>query len=170
MTSPMVSVRPEDLDDWEFVVGLYSAVRAEELAPVPWPEEAKQAFLRSQCELQRDHYVRHYPGAQFFIVESDDRPIGRMYVYVTPAEVRLMEIALIHAERGKGIGRSLIEGVLESATASQLPVTLHVEPNNPANRIYARMGFRLLEDRGVYHFLGWDPPGTEARGYSMIKP
>ncbi len=157
----VVSLRPEEPQDWEFVVGLYSAVRAEEVAPVPWPEEAKLAFLRSQCELQRDHYRRHYPGAHFLIIGCADRPIGRMYVHETPAEVRLMDIALVDAERGKGIGTSLIQELLDSAAASQLPVTLHVEPINPALRIYERMGFRLLEDRGVYHFLGWDPPPSE---------
>jgi ribosomal protein S18 acetylase RimI-like enzyme len=36
-------------------------------------------------------------------------------------------------------------------------VTLHVEPLNPAQRLYRRLGFRLLEDRGVYHFLEWRP-------------
>jgi len=32
---------------------------------------------------------------------------------------------------------------------------LHVEPDNPAQRLYQRLGFRLIENRGVYDFLGW---------------
>jgi len=32
---------------------------------------------------------------------------------------------------------------------------LHGEPDNPAQRLYQRLGFRLIEHRGVYDFLGW---------------
>ena len=31
------------------------------------------------------------------------------------------------------------------------------EPNNPALKLYERLGFRLIEERGVYLFLGWMP-------------
>ncbi len=158
----MVTLRLEQDADWEFVVGLYSAVRAAELAPVGWPEQEKAAFLRSQCELQRDHYRRYYVGAQFSIIERSDRPIGRLYVQTTASEVRLMDIALLDEERGHGTGTSIIAKVLETASAKQLPVTLHVEPDNPAQRLYGRFGFRFIEDRGAYQFLGWDPP-SESR-------
>jgi Uma2 family endonuclease len=40
--------------DREFMARLYASTRTEELAPVPWPEEIKQAFLQSQFELQRE--------------------------------------------------------------------------------------------------------------------
>jgi hypothetical protein len=34
---------------------------------------------------------------------------------------------------------------------------MHVERFNPALRLYERLGFRLVEDRGVYLFLEWQP-------------
>jgi hypothetical protein len=41
-------------------------------------------------------------------------------------------------------------------------VRIHVERQNPALALYERLGFRLLEDRGVYLFLEWraEQPGT----------
>ncbi len=152
-----MSLRIESDDDWEFVVGLYASTRADELAPVPWPVQAKADFLRSQCELQRDHYRRYYPGANFLIIERNGVPIGRFYVHETASEIRLMDIVLAHGERGKGIGTPLIVKLLESAETRGVAVTLHVEPDNPAQRMYARLGFRFIEERGAYHFLRWDP-------------
>jgi hypothetical protein len=32
-------------------------------------------------------------------------------------------------------------------------VTIHVEANNPARSLYARLGFEMIESRGVYDFL-----------------
>lgn len=142
-------------------MGLYSSVRAAELAPVDWSDDEKASFLRSQCELQRAHYRQYYVDAEFSIIERAARPIGRLYVHTTRSEVRLMEIALLNDQRGKGIGTAIVGALLESAAVKQLPVTLHVEPNNPAQRMYARFGFRFVEDRGAYQFLSWEaPPGT----------
>jgi hypothetical protein len=33
---------------------------------------------------------------------------------------------------------------------------IHVERFNPALRLYERLGFRQVEDKGVYLFLEWD--------------
>lgn len=54
---------------------LYASTRIGELAPVPWPEEIKQAFLHSQFELQHAHYRKHYHHAEFLVIE---RAAGRM--------------------------------------------------------------------------------------------
>lgn len=150
----------ETQDDFEFIVRLYASTRAEELAPVPWPEEAKQAFLRSQCELQHAHYQKHYLKAEFLVIERDGQPIGRIYLHQGTQEIRLMDIAFIPEQRGQGVGTRLLHALLAYAQAHSITVTLHVEPLNPAQRLDARLGFRLLEERGAYHFLEWRPDGV----------
>jgi ribosomal protein S18 acetylase RimI-like enzyme len=34
-------------------------------------------------------------------------------------------------------------------------VRLHVEFNNPAMKLYRRLGFETIEDQGVYHLMEW---------------
>ena len=150
-----VTFRPVTDADHPFLRDLYASVRAAELAPVPWPEEAKRAFLDEQFALQHQHYLKNYVGADLLLIEKDAAPIGRIYIYRTPAEIRLMDIALIEAERGHGIGTALLAELLDEARATKCELTLHVEPENPAQRLYQRLGFRLIENRGVYDFLGW---------------
>jgi hypothetical protein len=36
-----------------------------------------------------------------------------------------------------------------------LPLRIHVEKFNPALRWYERLGFRQIEDKGVYLFMEW---------------
>lgn len=152
-----MSFRPVDDADHAFLRDLYADVRAAELAPVPWPDAAKRAFLDEQFGLQHAHYVKNYPGADLLVIEKENRPIGRVYVYRTPNEIRLMDIALVPAERGRGIGSALLLELLDEARLTRRDLTLHVEPDNPAQRLYQRLGFRLIEHRGVYDFLGWEP-------------
>ena len=37
------------------------------------------------------------------------------------------------------------------------PVRIHVERNNPALRLYHRLGFSSVEDQGVYYLMEWRP-------------
>jgi ribosomal protein S18 acetylase RimI-like enzyme len=150
-----VTTRPIAESDREFLRELYASTRREELAPVPWSEEQKREFLASQFALQHEHYQRNYVGAEFLVIERHGAPIGRLYVYRTPGEIRVMDIALVDAERGRGLGTRLLQGLMAQARETGAQVTLHVEPNNPACRLYERLGFRLIESRGVYLFRGW---------------
>jgi ribosomal protein S18 acetylase RimI-like enzyme len=145
-----------------FVYALYAQVRAAELAPVPWTQGAKDAFLAEQAALQQRHYVANYPGADLLVIEDGSGPIGRVYLYRGPAEIRIMDIALLPDWRNRGIGTRLINEICDEAQATGCRVTLHVEPDNPAQRLYRRLGFRLIEHRGVYDFLGRDPAGPSS--------
>ena len=152
-----IRLRPIGENDFPFLRDLYAQVRADELAPVPWPEEVKRAFLDSQFELQHRHYTSVYIDADFLLIENDSGPIGRIYVHRAQGEICLMEVSLLPPWRGLGIGSALLRELLDEARASSMAVTLHVEPMNPARRLYERHGFRMVEHRGVYDFYLWRP-------------
>ena len=44
--------------------------------------------------------------------------------------------------------------------AASKPVRLHVEPSNPARRLYERLGFTRIADQGLYWLMEWSPPGA----------
>ena len=156
-------LRDEDAGeaDLDFLSRLYASTRQEELAAVPWSDAEKAHFLAEQFRLQRQHYRQHYAEAGFWIIERDGQSAGRLYVFDSPSEFRLMDIALLPALRGQGVGRAMIEALQAVAGRAGKGVGLHVEPNNPANRLYERLGFTFVEDRGAYRFLSWSPR-TEA--------
>ncbi|MBK7470654.1 MAG: GNAT family N-acetyltransferase [Betaproteobacteria bacterium] len=74
-------------------------------------------------------------------------------------EVRLMDITLLPAQRNQGTGMQVVNALLHYADALRRPVSLHVEPFNPAKRMYARMGFVVSETRGLYEFMIRAIPG-----------
>lgn len=149
-----IGLHPERDDDLDFLRSLYASVRAQELAPIDWSEERKREFTDAQFGLQRSHYREHYPGAEFLVVEQAGVPIGRFYLCRFAHEIRVMDIVLVEARRNAGIGTRLMRALLGVADAEGRSVTLHVEPNNTAQHLYRRLGFNLIEQRGVYDFLG----------------
>ena len=154
-----VSLRPEADEDVPFLYALYASTRVEELAVVPWTAEEKESFLRFQFAAQRRHYLEHYsgPDTHFDVIVRDGRPIGRWYVTPLEGGLQLVDVALLPEHRNAGIGTALMEELLDRARRRRCRVTLHVEPFNPAKRLYERLGFHDVEQHGVYTFMEWRP-------------
>jgi GNAT superfamily N-acetyltransferase len=148
-----ITLRPTTDDDLPFLERVYASTRAEELAPLPWDDAAKGAFVRQQFVAQHTHYRAHYTGTAYLVVLRDGVPAGRLYLARWPDEIRVMDIALLPEHRGAGIGGRLLADVLAEGDATGKRVSIHVERFNPALRLYARLGFRPSADRGVYLFL-----------------
>ena len=62
-----------------------------------------------------------------------------------PAHI-LVYIAVHESMRGKGIGKEIMQQVMDKAKGG---IALHVEPDNPAKKLYERLGFtnKYLEMR-----------------------
>jgi ribosomal protein S18 acetylase RimI-like enzyme len=150
-------LRPVTDEDREFLFRLYASTRQEELAMVDWDAERKEAFLRMQFDAQTRYYAENYPGASFQVIEFEGKRAGRLYVDRWEAEIRIIDIALLPGFRRGGMGTALIREILAEGQERGLPVSIHVERMNPAIGLYRRLGFRLLEDKGVYRLLIWTP-------------
>lgn len=152
-----VTFRPAGSDDHAFLRAVYGDTRAEELAPVPWPETEKQRFLDQQFAAQDESYRSNYPGAAFFLIVVDEQPAGRLYLHVRPAELRIMDIALLAAYRGHGVGGAILRHLQEAGHRENRALTIHVESFNPARRLYDRLGFRTVGSTEVYLLMEWLP-------------
>lgn len=151
--APGLALRHRTDGDLPFLAFLYACVREEELRQVDWPPERKNAFLQDQFTRQHQHYLQHYPQALWLLIERDGACVGRLYVEQTRAEIRLMEVSLLPQHRNRGIGSALLDALLAHADRAMLPVSLHVEPFNPAFRMYQRAGFITTQERGVYCYM-----------------
>ncbi|MBV9932129.1 MAG: GNAT family N-acetyltransferase [Alphaproteobacteria bacterium] len=148
-----VTCRPAAEADLPVLAETYFSTRREEVAQTGWPPEMQQRFLQHQFDAQHRHYRAHYPAAEWLVVERADAPIGRLYLEEWDTELRLIDIALLPEARGAGIGGALLEDLIEAADAKGKPLSIHVERNNPAMRLYLRLGFAKTDEHGVYDLM-----------------
>ena len=160
-----ISLRPALDKDADFLYRVYAGSRADEMRMVPWSDAEKEEFLRMQFRAQHSHYHQVFPAARYEVIEYDGSAIGRLYVDRNTAEIRIIDIALLTEHRQAGIGGALMGDLTAEADRARLPVAIHVERNNPALHLYLRLGFREVEDKGVYLFMRREPnpvePSTE---------
>lgn len=159
--TPALALRPVTPADVGFLDHVYASTRTAELAPLGWPPAEVEAFLAQQARAQRQHYWQQCDTTQFHVVEADGEAAGRLFVEALAGELRIVDIALLPAWRGKGIGSRLLAALAAVAERDGLPLRIHVEAGNPAQRLYQRMGFRVTDAPGqpVVYRLMERPPG-----------
>jgi ribosomal protein S18 acetylase RimI-like enzyme len=155
-----VTLRPVAASDDQFLFELYASTRREEVAAWGWDAAQRDAFLKMQGDMQRRAYEMQYPQADHNIIMLDDEPIGRLFVVREAEWIQLTDIALLPAARNKGIGSRLIKDLLDEADAASLPVRLQVLKDNPAGRLYERLGFVKTGESGM-HFHMERPPARK---------
>lgn len=145
--------------DDEFLLSVYTASRAYELALVPWTVEQKADFVKQQFVAQQQHYATYYQGAVFNVITVDELPVGRLYVYRGKEEIRIIDIAILPQHRNQGIGKPLIQALLDEARVAGKRVRIHVEVFNPLSvQLFGRLGFNIIDNDGINYLMEWTPP------------
>src|SRR4029077_19392119 len=85
---PGVSLRPIRPEDRAFLMRVYAATRAAEIALLPWTDMEKDAFVTMQFEAQHQCYQDQFAGARFDVIELRGEPAGRLYVDRRDGEIR----------------------------------------------------------------------------------
>lgn len=151
------ALRPATTGDAELLYRIFASTREDELAIVPWDASAKEAFLRMQYAAQDSYYHATFPAASYDLITGGagegEEVLGRLYTDRSAEPWLVIDIALLPEHRGKGIGTLLLSQVLAEAAAGGKAVRMYVERFNPAQRLYARLGFRQIGDEGVYLLL-----------------
>ncbi|MGH9837569.1 MAG: GNAT family N-acetyltransferase [Blastocatellia bacterium] len=148
-------IRPTTREDepflWEM---LYQALYLPEGHP-PFPREIVQA-----PEIGR--YVQRWglpDDAGAIAVDDDGAPIGAVWIRLLTAENRgygfvddqtpELSIAILPAFRGMGIGERLMRRLFEMVKDRHAAISLSVSVDNPAARLYRRLGFDTVRVEGA---------------------
>lgn len=144
--------------DEEFLLGVYAASRADEMALVDWDETQKMAFLRSQFEAQSAQYRARFPDAEYSIILFKGNPVGRFWIGRTPEQIRLLDIAILPEFQNQGVGAVLLKSLLAESETAGVPLRHMVfKMNTAALRFYERFGFSPIEDVGAYIHMERQP-------------
>ncbi len=148
-----ITLREETANDESFLLEVYASTRAPEMALVPWADEQREAFIRSQFNAQHSYYHAQFPDASYLVIMVDGERAGRVYVLRDSEAIRILDITLLPKHRNAGLGSSLLREVLAEADETGKAVSIWVENFNPSLKLFERLGFAKIQEDGFNYLL-----------------
>jgi ribosomal protein S18 acetylase RimI-like enzyme len=104
-------------------------------------------LIYSEASLQKQFNKEHH----FLIVEKDNKPVAFAdYSLLKDAVYKLNKIYVLQNLQGKGIGKLLIENVIERVKAKHATaLLLNVNRYNKAKQFYERLGFTVISEEDI---------------------
>lgn len=159
-----LNLRPMSAADKAFIESLYRSTR-DDLRMLDAENDFIEDLIGLQQYAQTQGYGEMFPNAMYFIAEYHGERIGRVVLDFGQNEIRVVDIALVPAARGKGYGGQLLQVVQLAATKVMAPVTLSVRFDHAiAKQLYARLGFVVEEVQMPFERMVWYPPGSGSSG------
>ncbi len=107
----------------------------------PWTEESLEESLGN-------------PNSYFFVAtDAEDKTIGYIGTYIVRDEAYVTNVAVTESERGRGVGRALVERAVENARACNASfISLEVRLSNAAAvSLYKSVGFESVGVRPNFY-------------------
>jgi ribosomal protein S18 acetylase RimI-like enzyme len=149
-------LRTTSVDDETFLKELFFDVRSVEFTQTGFPLEQLTPLLSMQYKAQTQAYNAQYPNAEHSIIELKGKKIGRLLVNAEGEKVYLVDIAILHNYRGKGVGSILLNNLKAEAETVNLSV---YKTNFGAIRLYEKHGFAVKKDDEMYLEMEWKNVG-----------
>jgi ribosomal protein S18 acetylase RimI-like enzyme len=147
LTPALRAATPEDdAILWE----IYRSSRAEEVRAFGWPDAQADAFLRMQWDIERRARAMQHPDADHQMLTLGGRTVGRVLIDRAKDHVLIVDLALLPDARARGVGSHILQTIIAEANVRRVPVRLSVMRNNPAGRLYRRLGFAVVGEDAFY--------------------
>ncbi|MGL5168907.1 MAG: GNAT family N-acetyltransferase [Afipia sp.] len=144
-----IVLRPACAEDFAFCARLYFSAM-------------KNIIRELQLDVtKQEENLRHlWDVAQVRIITTDDVDAGWMQSEAREDGLYLEQIFVDAPFRRRGIGTSVINGLITQANHTNKPVTLAVVRSNPALKLYERMGFRIADEDDRKFYMRRAPDGA----------
>lgn len=150
----LIQLEEAELDE-PFLFELYAFTRAAEIAAWGWNSEEQQTFLAMQYRFQQQSYRMQYPNNHIQLIRADGQQVGKLQTADTGHERVLVDIIIAPSFRNAGIGTKLIEWLQKEAREAGLLLRLTVKHDNPAKRLYDRLGFVIVLEDQINAQMQW---------------
>jgi ribosomal protein S18 acetylase RimI-like enzyme len=151
-----IKLRPVTAKDESFLKRVYAQSRDREMQSTGWPLAQQKAFLESQYTLRALSYAAEHPTAEHEIILYKSRPIGALIHQTNDNQIDFIDIAILTARRGKGIGRQVVTHLCGKAQKLGISVRLFVQVDNyAAKRLYEKLGFLKTGMSATHYEMKW---------------
>lgn len=143
-----MNLRPATPADEADLFAVYIDTR-DDLAMLP--PDVLEPLLRQQFAARDAAWNAAHPRATTEVVVVDDTVVGRWQVDRNGDVWTLVDVALRHDARGRGLGTALLTSLLAEADAAGVTVELHALRGSAAEQWYLRHGFSPTDHGDEVH-------------------
>ena len=153
----MITFKNVEDKDQQFIEMVYRSTREKELSLTNWPEDQKHRFIIMQSIAQLAEYKKNYKDAVYKIIRYKNKSAGRLYLWESNREIRIIDISLLPEFQGKGIGGKVLSDIIKSAKQQNKIVSLTVFHDNPVKKLYERLGFKKISHNNNREYMECKP-------------
>jgi GNAT superfamily N-acetyltransferase len=106
---------------------------------------------------QRDGFVRQWRLPEVHIITVSDEDAGWLQTTLTNDAVLLGQFYLAERFRARGIDSGVMKMLIDGAARDGKAVTPSVVKNNPARRLYERLGFQHTHEDQHKGYMRFEP-------------
>jgi ribosomal protein S18 acetylase RimI-like enzyme len=153
-------VRPAVPGDREFLRALFEQSLDERVGAMPLPEPLRTQTIDMLFASQTASWTQGFPDSvqQIVLTETGERA-GRLWRAEEPHALRIVDLSIGEAMRGRGLASALIRSLQAEAARRGLALLASVRLDNPARALWGRLGFEEGESDGVIVRLRCGAPG-----------
>lgn len=105
-------------------------------------------FLNSGIEVNDEYHLErikyHFEDAKVILL--NENPIGLLKVNENKSGFEIIQIQIDPEFQGKGIGKKIIQSLIDKASSLNLAVELSVLKKNKAQQLYISLGFKIINE------------------------
>ncbi|REC63022.1 N-acetyltransferase [Chryseobacterium pennae] len=91
------------------------------------------------------------------IIFLDHQPIGLLKIDRKNTNIDILQLQIDPSQQGKGLGRMILNDILEEASATGKTASLSVLKTNKAQNLYLSMGFKTVSEDEYSFFMEFTP-------------
>ncbi|MDD9901090.1 MAG: GNAT family N-acetyltransferase [Alphaproteobacteria bacterium] len=121
----------------------------------PWLESLRRqvyAYLFEKTwggwdeERHQRHFSACWESGHIQIIEAGSRPVGMLQVFESDENIEIGEIQIVPDAQGQGLGKTVLNDIIEKARNSSKELTLATGlKNDGAVKLYKALGFEETE-------------------------
>jgi ribosomal protein S18 acetylase RimI-like enzyme len=141
--SRTVALRPARAEDYGFALALYvETIKPYTIAFMPWVDAVETA-----------RFAKLWAPADTRIITVDGADVGWVEASDTGAELVLKQFYIAPAQQQRGVGTQVMDLLLKEWRSIGRPIVLNVLKNNPARRLYQRLGFATVGETDMKYLM-----------------
>lgn len=156
MLNSSITTRRATQEDGILLFQLFAENKAKEFAPLGLSEEQLKPLLDMQYRAREMGYATSFPNAeQHVVLDENGNIVGQVLLHENARELRIVDIAILGEQRGKGWGTAVMEQIQNRASSSGKNLRLSVAHGSAAARLYTRLGFTAVSSSELDTEMEW---------------